>query len=231
MVNSVKVNGIKIYSFENRDDFLKFIKDKKKILIAMNIRKILKTYPELEEIINQNIGYCDSESAVMALRQKGYEAIKIPGADFWLDIIRKYHHNKKFYLIGATQETIEKTVEKLKKEFPNINIAGFRNGFIKEGDKEKLIEELNNKKPDIVFVAQGTPRQEILMDELIKEHPALYMGLGGSFDAYTGLVKRAPKWIIDLKLEGILRDLQRPKRIPGLRYQIIFLFLLFSKRL
>ena len=64
----------------------------------------------------------------------------------------------------------------------------------------------------MVFVAQGFPRQEILMDELIKEHPALYMGLGGSFDVYTGTKKRAPKIFLKLNLEWLYRLLREPVR-------------------
>ena len=49
-------------------------------------------------------------------------------------------------------------------------------------------------KPDVVFVAMGSPKQELLMEEMSEKHPAIYQGLGGSFDVYTGRVERAPKW-------------------------------------
>ena len=101
---------------------------------------------------------------------------------------------------------------KLKEEFPGIQIKGYRDGFFKDGDKDKLIVELQNKKPDIVFVAQGSPRQEWLMSDLIDQHPALYMGLGGSFDVYTGLKKRAPKFYQRLGLEWFYRLLKEPTR-------------------
>ena len=50
------------------------------------------------------------------------------------------------------------------------------------------------------------------MDELIKKHPALYMGLGGSFDVYCGLKKRAPKVFLKLNLEWLYRLLREPTR-------------------
>ena len=49
----------------------------------------------------------------MAIRQKGKEAIKIPGAEFWLDIVEKFYRQKSLYLVGSTQEVIEMTVKKL----------------------------------------------------------------------------------------------------------------------
>lgn len=231
MKNSVYINGVKTFAFESRENLLDFIKEKKIILIAINSEKILKKDLKLKQIINQNIGYSDGVGAVMALHQKGFHAVKIPGAELWLDIIKKFHNDKTFYLLGAAQEIIDRTIVKLKTEYPDINIVGYRNGFLKEGDKETLIEELKNKKPDVVFVAQGSPRQEFLMSELFKEHPALYMGLGGSFDVYTGQKKRAPKLFLKLNLEWLYRLLKEPTRASRQLVLLKFLYLLMRRKL
>lgn len=226
MINRIKIRKIEVYSFSNRQEFLDFIKDKNKILIAMNAEKILKEDSKLHQVINKNIAYPDGVGAVMALKQKGIDAIKIPGAEFWLDIVNRFNGEKSFYLLGASQEVIEKTVIKLKNEYPKINIVGYRNGFIKEGDKVELISFLKNKKPDVIFVAQGSPRQEFLMDELIKMHPALYMGLGGSFDVYCGLKQRAPKVFLKSNLEWFYRLLKEPTRFKRQLLLVKFLVLL-----
>ena len=222
----IKINNILINAFQEKEDFLNYIIDKKKILIAINAEKILKDDKRLQEIINGNIGYPDGVGAVMALRQKGIDAIKIAGAEFWLDIVEHFYRERSFYLLGSSQEVIDGTVERLKNEFESIDIVGYRNGFLDEADKVELKKTLVEKKPDIVFVAQGTPRQEYLMDELIKVHPALYMGLGGSFDVYCGLKKRAPKLFIDLQLEWLYRLLKEPTRIRRQWILAKFLFML-----
>ena len=226
MNNSTLVNGIKINSFISKEQFLDYVNDKKNILIAINAEKILKEDARLKNIINKNIGYPDGVGAVMALKQKGLNATKIPGSEFWLDIINKYQNEKSFYLIGTTTEVIENTVKKLKLEYPNINILGYQNGFINEEQKKELKEKLKDLKPDVVFVAQGTPRQEFLMDELIKIHPALYMGLGGSFDIYGGDKKRAPKIFLDLHCEWLYRLLKEPTRVGRQLSLVKFLVLL-----
>ena len=59
----------------------------------------------------------------------------------------------------------------------------------------------------------GSPAQEILMSEMLARHKAIYQGLGGSFDVYTGTVKRAPKWWIDHNAEFAYRLIRQPKRI------------------
>lgn len=224
--NSIKINGVKTTAFNSKEEFLDFINDKKNILIAINAEKILKEDERLKNIINQNIGYPDGVGAVMALKKKGLNAVKIPGSEFWLDIVNKYQNEKSFYLIGTTTEVIENTVKKLKLEYPNINILGYQNGFINEEQKIELKEKLQNLKPDVVFVAQGTPRQEFLMDELIKIHPALYMGLGGSFDIYGGDKKRAPKIFLNLHCEWLYRLLKEPTRFGRQLVLVKFLILL-----
>lgn len=220
------INNYKINAFKSKDDFLNQIKDEKKILIAMNAEKILKDDERLKNIINTNIGYPDGIGAVMALRQKGLDAIKIPGSEFWLDIIKRFEKQKSFYLVGSTSEVIESTVAKLRKEFVEVNIVGYRNGFLKDIDKETLKETLIVLKPDVIFIAQGSPRQEFLMEELMQVHPALYMGLGGSFDIYGGNKKRAPKIFLDFHLEWLYRLLKEPTRIRRQLNLVKFLFLL-----
>ena len=226
MRNSAILNGVVTNAFSSKEVFLDYIKDKSNILVAINAEKILKDNERLKTIINENIGYPDGVGAVMALKQKGLDAVKIPGSEFWLDIIKRFEKEKSFYLIGSTQKVIDNTVNKLKSEYPNINILGHQNGFINDEQKKELKEKLKELKPDVVFVAQGTPRQEFLMDELIKIHPALYMGLGGSFDIYGGDKKRAPKIFLDLHCEWLYRLLKEPTRIGRQLNLVKFLILL-----
>ncbi len=207
------INKKKVHSFQSKDAFLSFINSKKVILIALNAEKLNKEDEELDSIINKNVGYPDGVGAVLALKRKGLQTIKIAGAEFWLDIIKKFSESKSFYLIGSSEEVIKKTVVKLKDDFPNVNIVGYRNGYLKSGDDKVLIQEFKEKNPDVVFVAMGSPKQELLMNDFIKQHPALYMGLGGSFDVYSGLKKRAPRVFIKLGLEWLYRLLKEPTRL------------------
>ena len=117
------------------------------------------------------------------------------------------------YLIGATDEVIEATVDKLIQTYPTLKIAGYRNGFLKEHEVEVVERDIVDKKPTVVFVAQGSPRQERLMQRLQLSHKAIYMGLGGSFDVFTGNVNRAPRLFRDNGLEWLYRLLSQPSRI------------------
>lgn len=224
----VEINGINIYSFVSFEELLSYVSGRNGILVAINAEKILHATEQIRAIINRNIGYCDGIGAVMALKKKGYkDAVKIPGCELWLKIIDSlYRDNKSFYFVGGKQSVIQDTINKIKREFPGINIANYRDGYIKSDDeKQALLVDIVDKQPDVVFVAMGSPKQELLMEEMYKLHPAIYQGLGGSFDVYTGNVKRAPKWWVDHNLEFAYRLINQPSRIKRQIHLIKFLFL------
>lgn len=223
----VEINGVKIYPFASFMKLLEHVDSHKGILVAINAEKILHATNETRAIINRNIGYCDGAGAVMALRQMGYNDVtKIPGCVLWLKIVAALvPQGKSFYLVGGKQEVIDATVGKLNAEFPDIHIMGYRNGYIKtEEEKQSLIADIAAKKPDVVFVAMGSPKQELLMEEMIQCHPAIYQGLGGSFDVYTGRVARAPQWWQDHSLEWAYRLIKEPKRIKRQIHLVRFLW-------
>ncbi len=223
------INGIKTFAPVTTKDLIEYAFEKKSILIAINAEKILKSNEASTIIINQNIGYPDGIGALLALKKKGVKnAIKIPGCELWLDIIRIKEKEKKFYLIGGKQDVIESTVTKLKSEYTNLDIVNYRNGYIQtEEEIIQLEEDILNKKPDVIFVAMGSPKQEILMSRLQVKHAAVYQGLGGSFDLYIGNVKRAPQWWMKIfKWEGLYRSLSDFTNIERWKRQrIVFRFI------
>lgn len=231
-MEQVNLNGKKTHAFSSTGELIQFIREKKKILIAINTEKILNEDPRLTEIINDNIGYPDGVGAVLALKRKGIRAVKIRGAELWLEIVRSFYMKRSFYLLGSTNDIINATVRKLFIEFPRIEIRGFHDGYFDGSKLEEIKNDIREKKPDIVFVALGSPKQEYLMADLIPEHEALYMGLGGSFDLYCGKTKSVPEWWNRYLIwEGLYRALndftnvQRWRRqLPATRilYKILF---------
>ena len=206
---AVKVNGVKIYPFTNFDEIVDFVVEKPGLLVAINARKIHSATDETRAIIDKSIGYADGIGAVAALKQCGVKnAVKIAGCELWLKIIERLcPQGKKFYLIGSTQEVIDIVVNKLKRQFPQICIEGYRNGFFRSNEeREQLLNDIAEKKPDVVFVAMGSPLQELFMAKMQTVNPgAIYQGLGGSFNVYAGHFKRAPQWFIKHNLEGVYR--------------------------
>ena len=76
----------------------------------------------------------------------------------------------------------------------NVNIVGSQDGYFKPEQRQALFERIHASGAQIVTVAMGSPKQEIFMRDCRLVHPdALYMGVGGTYDVFTGHVKRAPK--------------------------------------
>lgn len=233
-MNHVTVCGIRVHPFESRRQLIDYAFNRKGILVAVNAEKSVNADSTLRDIINENIGYCDGAGAVKAAHRKGARnAIRIPGCELWLDIVARFApEGKKFYLVGARQEVIEGTVETLRNRFPGINIAGFRNGFIaSEKERRALIDDIARTAPDIVFVAMGSPKQEILMSRMQQRHKALYQGLGGSFDLLMGNFRRAPRLIQRLGCEWLWRFVAQPTRIRRITPYLRFAARLYTGRI
>ena len=209
------LNGVMTFAPKSRKELMQYAFDNHKIMVAVNAEKILHATDESRALINRNLGYPDGIGAVWALQKKGAKhVVKIPGCELWLDVVQNYYKTKSFYLVGGKQEIIEETVNKLQSEFKGITICNFRNGYIETQEEEQaLIEDIKKQKPDVVFVAMGSPKQESLMEKIQQSHQAVYQGLGGSYDVYTGNVKRAPQWWVKNNMEWTYRLLSQPSRI------------------
>lgn len=222
-----------MYPFTSAEELISYVSGHPAILVAINAEKILHATDELKAIYNRNLGYSDGAGAVLALKKKGHQnACKIAGCELWLKIIERYSREKSFYLVGGKPEVIEETIQKLRADFPRINIVGYRDGYLKGNDDEVLIADIAEKKPDVVFVAMGSPKQELLMERMQRVHPeAIYQGLGGSFDVYTGRVERAPEWWIRHNLEFAYRLIKQPSRIKRQIHLVRFLFRVLTNRI
>lgn len=225
-------NGVRCFAPGSRPELIDYAFKQQSILVAVNAEKILHATDESRSIINRNVGYPDGIGAVWALKKKGCEeVVKIPGCELWLDIIDQHHNNKTFYLVGGSEDVIQETVSRLRSAYPNINILNYRNGYLSDDDRMGLLTDISEHKPDVVFVAMGSPKQELLMEEMHKLHPAVYQGLGGSFDVYTNKVKRAPEWWVKNNLEWAYRLIKQPSRIKRQIHLVRFFILLQLNRL
>jgi N-acetylglucosaminyldiphosphoundecaprenol N-acetyl-beta-D-mannosaminyltransferase len=118
------------------------------------------------------------------------------------------------FLFGAAPGVADMAARSLTARFPGLTIAGTRDGFFTPEDEPKILAQIRAARPDILFVAFGIPKQEKWIAAHLPETGAkLAMGVGGSFDAFAGIVKRAPKMIQRLHLEWLWRTLSNPKKI------------------
>ncbi|MDB4812987.1 WecB/TagA/CpsF family glycosyltransferase [Akkermansiaceae bacterium] len=232
-MESALLKGIRTYAPSSKSELISYVLKGNHILVAVNAEKIMASSLQAKAIINRNLGYPDGIGAVWALKRKGHKnVVKIAGCDLWLDIIKYSYEEKTFYLVGGKKQVIGKTVEKLKKQFIGIKILNYRDGYVKtEKEKIALLQDIRTLKPDVVFVAMGSPKQELLMEEMQKEHQATYQGLGGSFDIYAGSLERAPKLWMEFNLEWAYRLIKEPKRFKRQLVYIPFMIKLLLKKI
>lgn len=138
---------------------------------------------------------------------------RIAGVDIAEYLLKEANEEKKsLYLFGAKREVIELLVKKIKEEYPNINLLGYSDGYVK--DRDKIFKNIVKLKPDVCLVALGIPYQEKIIYKYIdKFDKGIFVGVGGSFDVLSGSKKRAPKIFIKLNLEWLYRIICEPKRL------------------
>ena len=132
--------------------------------------------------------------------------------------------NLKLGLLGAKEEVITKVYENLKNRYSNLDIAYCRNGYFENDDE--IIKEIVNANPKIILVGLGSPKQEEIIDKLKKVlNSTVLIGVGGSFDVFSGVVKESP-WIFRrFGFEWLYRTLSQPERFKRIFPTLpIFLF-------
>ncbi|MBW7984506.1 lipopolysaccharide N-acetylmannosaminouronosyltransferase [Enterobacillus tribolii] len=216
------IRGIDIWGFRDMAQFLDHLYEtgalKTGTLVAINAEKVMTAEQDkaLRELIDgAEYKFADGISIVRAVRRKypGAQMSRVAGADLWEGLMeRAGKEGTPVFLIGGRPEVLAETEEKLRTQW-NVNIVGSQDGYFKPEDREALFERIRASGARVVTVAMGSPRQEILMRDCRRVYPdALYMGVGGTYDVFTGHVKRAPKVWRDLGLEWLYRLLSQPTR-------------------
>ena len=131
---------------------------------------------------------------------------------------------QKVAFVGSKRIVIEKLKNKVRNDFPGCKIVAaisppyfFENN---EEENKKVLQELVNSKPDILFLALGNPRQELWLNKYKEQIGSkLNIGVGAVFDFYTGYKRRSPKLFQNLTLEWAWRLFQEPRRLAK-RYLI-----------
>ncbi len=219
-------------------------------LITDGVKSIYTPNPEivmrsrdnkyLRDIINKaNLVTADGIGIVYASRVKGYPLEeRVTGYDmsiYMLELANKLGYS--VYLLGSREGVAKKAAENIKKQYKNIKVAGYHNGFFKgvqnnnkDHDEElNIISDINRSAADIVFVGLGFPRQEIWIHENKDRLKCkVVIGNGGVIDILAGESTRAPEIWQKLGLEWFYRLIKEPSRIkrqlilPKFMLEVIF---------
>lgn len=221
-MEKVDILGVKVDSL-TMDEAVKtcceFIEKKEPRLAATaNAEMLLRATKdeELLRILNEaDLVVPDGAGTVWASNFLGHEMKeRVAGYDLAQNLMALApKKNFSFYFFGSAPNVAQKAKEKAEKLYPGIKIAGLHDGFFSEEDEKKIIADIKEKKPDILLVALGVPKQEKWISAHKKELKVpLSIGVGGTFDVMAGIMKRAPLWMQKAKLEWLFRGLMQPSR-------------------
>ncbi|MGB9808926.1 MAG: WecB/TagA/CpsF family glycosyltransferase, partial [Caldanaerobacter sp.] len=213
-------------------DYLK--EDRLHIVATPNAEIIMMAQKdeEYKRILNDtDLNVPDGSGVVFASRVFN-EPLKerVAGFDLMIEFIKwAAFHGISIYLLGAKPEVVEKAKANLEKSYPSINIVGVHHGYFNEKEEEMVIEDINTKNPEVLFVALGAPRQEKwIYKNRDKLKVKIAMGVGGSFDVIAGKSKRAPAIYRRLGLEWLYRLIKEPWRykrmmaLPKFAFKVLF---------
>jgi exopolysaccharide biosynthesis WecB/TagA/CpsF family protein len=143
-------------------------------------------------------------------------------------------HGLKFFLFGATEEINAACAKVLNEHYPNLVIAGRRNGYFDGADEIAICEEINRSGADVLWVGLGVPKEYEFCERNRDNLTAGWIvTCGGCFNFAAGAYKRAPEWMQAAGLEWAHRLWREPRRL-FLRYAVtnpLALFLLLTRTL
>lgn len=162
----------------------------------------------------------DGEGVCLALKRwKKVNINKIAGDDlhnYLLDYLGK-NGGKVFYM-GSSIDVVTRIEERVKREYPNIEIAALSPSYSEKMPESETVEVVNaieEFRPDVLFVSMTAPKQEkwVLENKYRLKSPTIIASIGAVFDFYAGTVKRAPAWAVKMKMEWLVRFLKEPRRM------------------
>ena len=175
--------------------------------------------PDLREALRSaDLVYCDGYGVRIAAK-----ALELPtphrmtGADWiWSLAALCEQSGQSVYMLGSEPGVARQAATRLQRWYPRLNIAGAHHGFFEIGSPhaERVIEDINACRPDILLVGMGTPKQELW----VQQHAGaldvdVFWTVGALFDYVSGRIPRAPGWLADNGLEWIFRLGIEPQRM------------------
>lgn len=211
---TVKLLGLNVdtFTFEEAVDYAASINGQ---VVTINPEMInyAAKHQDFAELINSaELVVPDGIGVQIGLKILGYSVRRIAGIEFAHRMVKECaKSNQSVALIGAKSEIVQKAKENLMKEFPSLYITYVHDGYF--DNDETILNELKIRQPRLVLCALGSPKQEEFIFKAKNLLPeALFIGVGGSFDVWSGVVKRAPVIYRKLGLEWFYRTVKEPKR-------------------
>lgn len=209
------------YDFQQQLSNIVFAINPLKVMLACEKQEIREVLQSADILIPDGVGILyEAKKKQLRIEER------ITGIDFMHQIcMLSLELGASIFIYGASQENLVQAVQNLKKLYPGIRIAGYMNGY--ETDTESVNRMINECKADILFVACGSPMQELYIhaNQHALPNVKFFLGVGGSIDVISGNVKRAPDWIQKANMEWLYRIVFQKKRFSHIMVILKFLYM------
>ncbi|RCX12378.1 N-acetylmannosaminyltransferase [Anaerobacterium chartisolvens] len=186
----------------------------------------------LKSILNgSDMVIADGAGVVLASKILG---VSLPEKVSGIDLVRNsfsisMNPKIRYFLFGSKPGVAEQAAKNILLRYPDVEIAGCRNGYFREEDNEAIIDEINSSNADILLVALGAPKQEKwIYSNKSSLKVKVCIGVGGSLDVFAGTVRLAPEFFRKNGLEWLYRLYKEPWRFKRMlklpRYILLALF-------
>ncbi len=187
--------------------------------VVVNVDKLVKASrdPDLRRIVNDcALVNADGMPVVWASRLLGKPLKeRVAGIDLFEALMRRAGEKGwRVFLLGAREEVVSAVADTYRRRYPDLTIAGWRNGYWTNEEEAQVAEQVRASGADLLFVAISSPKKEQFLGHWQGEMKIPFaMGVGGTFDVAIGRVRRAPRWMQRAGLEWFYRFLQEPRRM------------------
>ncbi len=193
--------------------------------------------PELRRIINGAALVTPDSTGILwaARRLRTPLAERVSGVDLAEQLCAESaRRGYGVYFYGAAPGVAAEAAETMRHRYPGANIVGTVDGFQNSPEQqEALLQDIREKRPAVLLVAMGIPKQEKWIARHLEDlRVPVCMGVGGTFDVFSGRARRAPEWMQRRGLEWLYRLAQNPKKYAKVATLPVFVMrVLLGKRL
>ena len=196
--------------------------DRARVLTFCNVHSVMTARRDAQvhrALAEADLATPDGMPLVWALRRRGHpKQSRVYGPDLMeYALPHGVPLGWKHYFFGATDDTLDRLIERAERLAPGIQIVGrlappFRPLTAQEDDD--IVASIRDSGADLVWVGLGMPKQELWMHRMQDRLPGVHLlGVGAAFDLLSGTVPQAPDWIQERGLEWAYRLWREPRRL------------------
>jgi N-acetylglucosaminyldiphosphoundecaprenol N-acetyl-beta-D-mannosaminyltransferase len=144
---------------------------------------------------------------------------RVATTDFFHDAAKiGQQRGARMFFLGAAKAVVDQAVQRARSLYPQLDIVGHSCGYLRrEGDEDRIIDIINNARPDVLWLGLGVPREQEFA--LLNRDRLFNVGViktsGGLFDFMSGRNRRAPDWMQRAGIEWAYRIYLEPRRLIG----------------